>query len=193
MAIRVLGVLGSPRRGGNNEILLDEVLSGAKSQGAEIEKLILNELHITPCQGCAKCLEDGECAILDDMALVYPKLAAADCLVLASPIYFSSLTAQTKIMIDRCQCLWVAKYLLGHPAIKGERRGLFISTASGNSEQFQSAIPVVKAWFATLGVSYNALLFGNIDKRGEIVEHPTACSHAFAAGVRLGAGCEPQG
>jgi multimeric flavodoxin WrbA len=191
MAIRVLGILGSPRRGGNTEILLDEVLSGARSQGAETEKLILNELRITPCQGCAKCLEGGECAILDDMALVYPKLAAADRLVLASPIYFSSLTAQTKIMVDRCQCLWVAKYLLGRPALKGERRGLFISTASDDGEQFQAAIPLVKARFATLDVSYDALLFNGVDEKGEIVEHPTACFDAFAAGVRLGAGREP--
>ncbi len=192
MAIRVLGILGSPRRGGNTEILLDEVLSGARSQGAETEKLILNELRIAPCQGCAKCLDDGECAILDDMALVYPKLAAADCLVLASPIYFSSLTAQTKIMVDRCQCLWAAKYLLGRPAIKGERRGLFISIASGDGVQFQAAVPVVKALFATLGVSYDALFFNGIDAKGEIVAHPTARSDAFAAGVRLGAGHEPK-
>lgn len=186
MAVKVLGILGSPRRGGNTEILLDQALAGARSQGAETEKLILNELDITPCQSCDKCLETGECATDDDMSLVYPKLNAADCLILASPIFFSSLTAQAKLMIDRCQSIWAAKYVLGRQVAKRRRRGLFISTAAGDSSQFQAAIPVVRALFSTLDVSYDgALLFSGIDTKGEIVNHPTACRDAFTAGSRL--------
>jgi len=71
MAVKVLGILGSPRRGGNTEILLDQALAGAGSQGAETEKLILNELEITPCQSCDQCMKTGECATDDDMSLVY--------------------------------------------------------------------------------------------------------------------------
>ena len=186
MAVNVLGILGSPRRGGNTEILLDQALAGARSQGAETEKLILNELNITPCQSCDKCMETGECATHDDMSLVYPKLGAADCLILASPIFFCSLTAQAKLMIDRCQSIWVAKCVLGRRVAKRRRRGLFISTAAGDSSEFQAAIPVVKAFFITLDVTYDgALLFRGIDAKGEIANHPTACQDAFTAGSRL--------
>jgi tRNA-Thr(GGU) m(6)t(6)A37 methyltransferase TsaA len=186
MAVKVLGISGSPRRKGNTELLLDEALAGAKSEGAEVEKLILNQLHITPCQGCGKCAETGECAIQDDMVLVYPKLRAADCLILASPIYFSSLTAQTKAMIDRCQCLWAAKYILGCPIANEKRRGLFISTAAKDSDQFLAAISIVKAFFATVDVGYDAaLLFHGIEEKGEITSHPTALKQAFAAGSGL--------
>ncbi len=186
MAVKVLGILGSPRRGGNTEILLDQALAGARSQGAETEKLILNELDITPCQSCDKCMKTGECATDDDMSLVYPKLGAADCLILASPIFFCSLTAQAKLMIDRCQSIWAAKSIPGHQVAKRRRRGLFISTAAGDSSQFQAAMPVVKALFATLDVSYDGvLLFSGIDTKGEIVNHPTACRDAFTAGSRL--------
>lgn len=186
MAVKVLGILGSPRRAGNTEILLDQALAGARSQGAETEKLILNELDITPCQSCDKCMETGECATHDDMSVVYPKLGAADCLILASPIFFCSLTAQAKLMIDRCQSIWVAKYVLGHQIAKRRRRGLFISTAARDSSEFQAAIPVVKAFFSTLDISYDgALLFSGIDIKGEIANHPTACQDAFTAGSRL--------
>ena len=186
MAVKVLGILGSPRRGGNTEILLEHALAGARSRDAETEKLILNELDITPCQSCDKCMETGECATDDDMSLVYPKLGAADCFILASPIFFCSLTAQAKLMIDRCQGIWVAKYVLGHQATKRRRRGLFISTAAGDSSEFQAAIPVVRALFTTLDVSYDgALLFSGIDIKGDIVHHPTACQDAFTAGSRL--------
>jgi multimeric flavodoxin WrbA len=184
MAIRVLGILGSPRRGGSSELLLDESLAGARSEGAETEKLALNELDIAPCQGCDGCLQTGECTIHDGMDIVYPKLRAADAFILASPIYFSSLTAQTKLMVDRCQCLWVAKYILGRPVANRKRRGIFISIASQYS--FEAAISVAKAFFTTLDISYDdELLFGGIDKKGEVFKYPTAFRKAFIAGVKL--------
>ena len=187
MAIKVLGILGSPRRGGNTEILLDEALAGARSQGAETEKLVVSELKIAPCQNCDDCALTGECTIHDEMDEIYHKLQAIDRLVLASPIFFLSVTAQTKVMIDRCQSLWVTKYVLKQPITKKRRQGLFISTAhSDNPRQFQGAIIVVRAFFTTLEIDYEAeLLFGGIQKKGEVLKHPTALRDVFAAGVRL--------
>jgi multimeric flavodoxin WrbA len=118
---------------------------------------------------------------------IYPRLIAADSIVLASPLYFSSLTAQTKLMIDRCQCLWVTKYILHRPVASRKRKGLLISIASGESGQFQAAIPVVKAFFTTLDISYDdELLFGGIDKKGEVFRFPSAFQKAFIAGIKLG-------
>ncbi len=182
---KVLGILGSPRRGGNSEILLDEALRGAKSQGAEAEKAVLNDLRISPCQGCDKCFQTGKCVINDDMEIIYEKLRTADALILASPIYFSNVTAQTKLMIDRCQCFWARKYLLHIPSEK-KQRGIFISVGSMNAEQFLGAIRVVRFFFNLLDIKYNGeVLFSEIEAKGEIKKHPTACQDAFNAGARL--------
>ena len=108
----VLGILGSPRRGGNAEVLLDKALEGARSGGVSVEKISLNELTIRPCQECGGCDDTGKCVIADDMAAVYNSVDRADIVILASPVFFGELTAQTKAMIDRFQCRWVGKYRL---------------------------------------------------------------------------------
>ena len=187
MAIKVLGIAGSPRRGGNTEILLDRALEGAASKGAETEKIVLSELQIAPCLNCDDCLLAGECSIRDQMDLVYVKLREADRLILASPIFFLSVSAQAKAMIDRCQALWATKYILHRPISLKKRRGLFIAVGHWKGEKnFSCAITVVRAFFVTLDIKYEGnLLIGGIEKKGEILKHPTACQEAFAAGARL--------
>ena len=110
--MRVLGIMGSPRIKGNTDLLLDEALRGAQSQGAEVEKIIVDELKIAPCREYYSCLKDGNCAIRDDMDDIYPKLLGADGVIVASPIFFYGLTSQVKALIDRCQALWSRKYIL---------------------------------------------------------------------------------
>ncbi|MBI4301224.1 MAG: flavodoxin family protein [Chloroflexi bacterium] len=188
MALRVLGILGSPRRQGNSEVLLDQALAGAKEAGGQVEKLVLASLKMQPCLDCDKCLTTGICVLRDAMTDIYAKLQTLDRLILAAPVFFLSVPAQTKIIIDRCQGLWVTKYLLQQPVAKNEtqRRGLFLSVAhSRRPTIFDAAIPVIKAWFATLDISYEHRLFGGIGKKGEVWEHPTACQDAFAAGAAL--------
>lgn len=188
MGIKVLGILGSPRREGNTELLLDRALAGAASAGGEVEKVVLSELSLSPCTNCDECGLTGECTIQDDMTYLYPKLRELDRLILASPIFFLSVSAQTKMMIDRCQSLWIAKYRLGR-GIGGrdKRRGLFLSIAGRNRpREFQPAIAVVKAFFATIDVEYSQeLFFGGIEGKGDVIQHPTALEEAIAAGARL--------
>ncbi|MBA7706766.1 hypothetical protein ES703_115623 [subsurface metagenome] len=76
--MRVLGIMGSPRMEGNTDLLLDEVLRGAQSQGAEVEKIIVDKLNIAPCREYYGCLKEGNCVIRDDMDDIYPKLLEAD-------------------------------------------------------------------------------------------------------------------
>ncbi len=189
--MKVIGVSGSPRRGGNSELLLEQALDGAKSRGAGIEKLVLDELEVNPCRNCDDCLESGVCTTQDDMQAIYPRLDEVDCLFLASPVFFLTVTAQTKAFIDRCQCLWVRRNVLKVPD-KKRRRGLFISTAhSERPVVFQSAISVVRAFFSTLNVGYDAeLLFGGMEEKGQIALHPTALKEAFEVGARLASGEE---
>jgi multimeric flavodoxin WrbA len=99
--MKVLGIIGSPRRGGNTEILVDEVLRGAEEAGAQTDKVILNELDIAPCQACDTCLESGECVQQDDMAALLAQMQGSEVWVLGTPVYWWGPTAQFKAFLDR--------------------------------------------------------------------------------------------
>ncbi|MCL4458854.1 MAG: flavodoxin family protein [Chloroflexi bacterium] len=187
--MKVLGLAGSPRVGGNTALLLEQALAGAAEQGAAVEKIFLNRLKIRPCQHCDGCLSSGQCVVKDDMLKLHQQLRELDRLILASPIFFLGVTAQTKAMIDRCQALWVLKYRLKLKVAthSNERKGLFISTAGfKRPDIFEPAIRTVKAWFKSIDVVYaDELLFNGIDEKGDITHHPTALHEAFLAGQRL--------
>lgn len=182
----VLALCGSPRAGGNTELLVDSCLKGVEESGLASEKIRLNELHILPCQECGGCQHTGRCVIQDDMQKLYQRLPQSKGIILASPIFFGSLTAQTKIAIDRTQCLWVAKYLLHKPIFPSEAKipGVFLSVGGMNRYQFfQNAQQIVKVWFAILNIQYvSELFFPGIDRKGEILEHPSAIKKAFRLG-----------
>jgi len=98
---RVLGIVGSPRSGGNTEILVDTVLRGSEEVGAQVEKVILSELDIAPCQACNACRNTGECVQRDDMAALLEKMQRSQVWVLGTPVYYFGPTAQFKAFIDR--------------------------------------------------------------------------------------------
>ena len=186
--MKVLGIMGSPRKQGNTDLLLDEVLKGAKSQGAEVEKLIVDKLKISPCREFYGCLKDGQCTIKDDMQLVYVKLLEADHLIVASPMFFYGLTSQIKALIDRCQALWVRKHILKQmPPRATQRKGIFISVGATKGQRlFEGAILTMKYFFDAIDVEYSGeLLIRGIDKKGEIKQHPTTLAEAFEIGRRL--------
>jgi len=188
--LKVLGIAGSPRRGGNTDLLLAEVMKGAASRGSEVKTIILNDLEIAPCQHCDACLVKGKCKIQDDMQMVYRELEQADCIVLASPIHFMTVTAQMKAMIDRCQSLWARKYILKQPPLgsePGKKKGLFISVGGRKvSNLFEPALVTVKTLFRILDITYvGELIFPGVDEKGVIKEHPDALKQAFRAGQKL--------
>ena len=110
--MKVLALAGSPRRGGNTETLLDRVLAGAADAGAETEKIVACNLKMRGCLHCGGCLETGVCVQRDDMTALYPKFREMDAFVLASPLMFMNVSSQAKMVIDRLQCLWVARFVL---------------------------------------------------------------------------------
>jgi len=188
---RILGIAGSPRREGNSDILLREALAGvAASREAQIKKVVLSELNISPCRHCGGCVKTGKCVIEDDMQWLHTDLRETDYFIIASPIFFMGITAQTKAMIDRCQALWILKEVLKLEVAANsgeERKGLFISVGGARlSNLFQPAVVTVKSWFNTLDITYNGeLFFPGVDGKGAIVQHPTALADAFAAGQKL--------
>lgn len=99
--IKILGIVCSPRLEGNTEILLQAALAEAREGGAETELVTLAGKTISPCDGCASCHETGKCHINDDMQAIYPKILEADGIIFGTPVYFWSLTAQAKALIDR--------------------------------------------------------------------------------------------
>jgi len=104
---QVLIILGSPRRMGNSATLAARISRGAESAGAKVENLFLQDLEISPCRGCDTCQQHDSqgCAIKDDMQEIYPKLIGADAWIIASPVYWFTMSAQTKIFMDRCYAL----------------------------------------------------------------------------------------
>ena len=106
MSKKVLILSGSPRKDGNSDILCNEFMRGAAESGNEVEKIRVAEKEIGFCTGCYACRNTGVCAIKDDMDEVMQKLIDADVIVLASPVYFYSIDAQLKALIDRTVCRW---------------------------------------------------------------------------------------
>jgi len=186
--MKVLGIMGSPRRQSNTEILLDKALEGAREAGAEVEKVLVSKLRISPCLEIYACRKDGNCAIKDDMQSLYKKLLEADHVILASPMFFYGITSQAKAVVDRCQALWVRKHVLGMgKEDKRERRGVFISVgATRGTKLFDGAVLTVRYFFDAIGVKYSGdLLVRGIDNKAQIKEHPTALEDAFRLGQEL--------
>jgi multimeric flavodoxin WrbA len=186
--IYILGISGSPRKGGNTDLLLDKALLGAREAGATgAEKIILNNLKMCPCQECEKVKDDGTCKIEDDFQALYKKIKKADGLILASPIFFGSLSAQTKIMIDRFQCAWRYKYVLKKAALEKKIPGLFISVEASKRDEFlNNAKSIVKNFFATAGVDYtNELLCRGVENKGDILKRPALLKKAFQLGKKM--------
>ncbi len=119
--MKVLGIYGSPRKGGNTDILLEEAMKGAGEAGAEVEGLRLTALNVLPCLECHGCDTTGRCVIQDDMQKIYPKLTESDVIILASPIFFYGITAWAKALVDRSQALWTRKYLIKDPSLSREQ------------------------------------------------------------------------
>lgn len=103
--MNVLGIVCSPRKGGNTEILVQEALAGARDSGAKTELLTVRDKDIKPCDGCLSCKKTGECHIKDDMQLVYEKMLNADGIVIGTPVYFWSISGQAKVLLDRTHAL----------------------------------------------------------------------------------------
>lgn len=186
--MKVLGINGSPRKGGNTDILLDIALEGAGSV-AETEKIYLEDLDIHPCQEeeYYEVNAEGLSIVDDDMNKVFRRVDECDVLILASPIFFGSLSAQTKAMIDRFQCVWISKNMLHKQIFTQKKAGAFISVeASQRQDFFQNARFIVKNFFFLINVRYSRELFcPGLEKKGEVRKFPDLLERAFNLGKDL--------
>jgi multimeric flavodoxin WrbA len=181
---------GSPRIEGNTDILLKETLKPIYESNNEVRLFKLNFMNIKPCQDCGGCDKTGRCVIVnDDMDIIYNAIREADRIILASPIFFFGLSAQAKIMIDRCQSFWCEKYLLKRPIPEGKygRKGLLLLVGGMKKELgISCSEATAKAFFRTISVPEHVTLsFMGIDAKGAILEHPTALKDAYELGKKL--------
>ncbi len=184
---KILIVVGSPREKGNSATLAEQVARGAKDSGAFVESFNLSKLVINPCNACEACRKENAkgCVLDDDMKILYPKLTAAVAIVIASPIYWFSVSAQTKILIDRF-------FGLGeHPnnVLKGKKFGIVLTYA--DADPFISgagnAIRMYQDMFRYVGAEIAGMVYGSAWKAGEIAGNKEVMQQAYELGAKLGA------
>lgn len=185
---KILLVMGSPRREGNSATLAKQVAAGAEATGATVESFYLHGMNIQPCTACDACREERgkDCVIDDDMETLYPKLRQADALVIASPIYWFTVSAQTKLFMDR----W---YALGGPgeeyaAFAGKRIGIVLTYA--DVDPFASgavnALRTFQDVFNYVGAQIVGMVYGSASEAGEIRNNRDLMEKAYELGKQLG-------
>ena len=182
---KVLIVMGSPRKEGNSATLAKEVAAGAEEKGAEVEFCHLHDMNIQPCSSCDGCQEEAgkECVIEDDMRTLYPKLQQADALVIAGPIYWFTISAQTKLFMDRWYALRVQEYA----AFAGKRIGIVLTY--GDIDPFTSgavnALRTFQDAFNFLGSKIIGMVYGSASEPGGIRNNRNLMEEAYELGKRL--------
>ncbi len=185
MVKKVLVILGSPRRKGNSAILADQITKGAESTKAKVETIYLQGKSIAPCKACFACQKKDSkgCSIQDDMQKVYPKLIKADALVIASPVYWFTMSAQTKIFLDRCFALPAYQ----SDPFKGKR--IAIAMTYGGEDPFDSgcvnALRTFQDAFGYIGATLVGMVYGSAMDAGKIKLNEKVMQEAIDLGVKL--------
>ena len=188
--VQITALYGSPRHDGNSAALLKQAVAGARQEGAHVEEVFLRDYKIAPCLEIYGCTKTGECVIRDDFQAILAKLEASTGIMLASPIFFYSVSAHTKIFMDRCQSLWVRKYWIEKQDFRNApetRKGLFISVgATDGKKLFDGAILTVKYFFDVLSAGlWKTVLCRGVDRKGEIDRRHDCLKESFEAGRDL--------
>ena len=168
--MKIVGILGSLRSKGNTEILLDEALEEARRNGVLVSKISLRNKVISPCNGCQKCTETGKCVIKDDMQEVYKKILESDGIIWATPVYFWSMTGQTKIVLDRT-------YALGFPKLQQANKigGLILVAGSRGCLNAANAFHM---YFSYNHMFFAEFAYGYAQNKGDIKKSTFAMKSA---------------
>lgn len=172
----ILGLQGSPRKGGNTDTFLAAFLEKAALTGAAVKTIQVGRAGIVPCKGCGFCETHGTCVLADDpmSTEIFGLLRAADLVVATTPVYFYGISAQLKILIDRCQTLWSRKYVyrLKDP-LAGTRKGLLFSVAASRGRQLFDGIHLTaKYFFDAIDAQFShALTYRGVESKGAIRQH----------------------
>ncbi len=192
--MRILGIYGSPRPGGNTDRMLDAFLEGAREAGAEVDTVYARKLAMQGCIGCGGCDETGRCVVQDGMQEVYPLLEAAEGIVLASPVYFYNVTGQVKLLIDRSQALFMRKILAekAQPPSAGRsssagKRGFLLSAAATRGKRLFDCARLTFTYFmdALGGEMVGELCFRELEGKKDVEKDPQLLARCRAEGTRF--------
>jgi multimeric flavodoxin WrbA len=166
---------------------MQRAVKGARESGAEVDEVFLRDLKMSPCLEIYGCKKQGQCAIKDDYQRVYQQMANARGIIIATPIFFYTVSAHTKILMDRCQSLWVKKNWIENVPFgqrSPARKGLFISVgATKGKKLFDGTLLSMKYFFDVLDTElWKALLYRGLDFEGDVLKHPEYLSEAYETG-----------
>jgi len=182
---KMLVLLGSPRKKGNSTTLAQKIVEGAEAAGAKVEQVYLHGQNIAPCQACYACQKPDSkgCVINDDMQPLYKKLLAADAWIFASPVYWFSMSAQTKLALDRCFALPA----FGKDVFAGKK--IAVAMSYGDTDPFNSgcvnALRTFQDAFRFIGADMVGMVYGSAEKPGEIGSNQSLMQEAEDLGKKL--------
>lgn len=175
----VLILSGSPRKHGNSDLLCDEFMRGAQESGNKVEKIRVSEKIIGYCHACYYCRDHGgECILKDDMTEVLKKIIAVDVLVLASPVYFYSIDAQLKAVIDRTLARWTQ--------VKDKEFYYIMTAADADKTAMETTLACFRGYADCVnGAVEKGVIYGtDVYEKGE-VNHSPALKEAYEMGKRV--------
>lgn len=171
--MKVLGIVCSPRKGGNTEVLVAETLASAKDLGAEIELVSVADKTIAPCDGCESCVVTGKCKVEDDMQLLYAKLLEADGIIFGTPVYYWGMAAQAKILLDR-----TFAFRKERPLTNKIAGVVVVARRRGTSETLSAFFN----YFYIQGMTLAGGVAAYADKRGDVRQNTLAMDEARELG-----------
>lgn len=177
--MKVLALVGSPRKNGNTDLLVEKALDGARSRGHRVEKLYLYDHRILPCIDCRKCKRsDFSCALADEMEGIFPALEKADAIIFATPVYWYGPTAKMKLLIDRLRPFIASRGLQG-------KLGLLVVPSEEGPACCGPLMQMFEMSFQYLGMNLAGYVLATAYERGEIRDRPEELERAYAMGASI--------
>jgi multimeric flavodoxin WrbA len=177
--MKILALIGSPRKGGNTDILVDQILAGSKAKGHTTEKLYLYKYKITPCIDCRNCKKgDHVCTIKDGIQQIYPKITDADLIIFGTPVYYYGPTGQMKLLFDRMRPYGEKGELKG-------KKGVIVAPSAEGATCCGPLIKMFRMSFDYLGIEFAGKVLGTAYEKGEIEQDKKELKKAYDLGMSL--------
>lgn len=179
----ILGLMGSPRTGGNTDVLLTAALEAAAAAGAATEIIRLGPLQIAECDGCEACWQGADCVKQDDMNGIYPRIAEAQALIFATPVYWFGATGIIKLLVDRLVYFNCAE---NRPLVRGKPAAVIVPFEEADPTMADGTLGMFRKSFAYLEMEFaGAVVVPGVTKLGEVRDHPEAIAQARELGRKL--------
>ncbi len=180
---KILAVVGSPRKGGNTDLLVSKIAEGAGAAGAEVEVVRLGELQIRECDGCHACWKSRPCSKNDDMLALYPKIAASELIIFGTPVYWYGPTALMKAFIDRFVYF---NSEANRPMVRGKRAVVAVVLEETHEQTWRPVVEFFEKSLAYLAMDLaGTIVVPGVGNKGEILQRPQRLEEAFRLGTRL--------